>query len=369
MLEKIYSFFYPIITKSCCLSRCWKAGEVRFAMLLSGEDALIISDWDADGAVSAAILLYLQSSELFPQKKKLNVNLVPGGPRDAPSILKSIAGCPSYIAFLDIACNQSILESLGSLKSRCPSTEVIYIDHHFSTLECLKELRQHVSKLRVGSSKPTSLHLAEIAHELGKPLPERLEVFAKAVGYIELGKRPPDELMNAVSLVASIARALKLEKDSSFWTKMVRWMSNPLPIPMSKGDLEILNRVSEEAKKRDEELERAVEDFSIGAQRWGCFRFVDARKKWRRRGVSSLATRLSRKLRSPVALLASVKGGEILVIRTRNSAAKLIADELLSQGIGSDAGGHRNIVVVKLKEGYRLEKIRQILVTSCRYVS
>lgn len=338
-------------------------------MLLNKDDAIIISDWDADGAVSAAILLYLQTSESFPIKKKLNVILFPAGPRDASKVIKSILGCPSYIALLDIAYIPEILESLREFKQRCSESDVLYIDHHFSTLEHLNELRPYVSKLRVGSSKPTAMHLADIAHEIGKPLPERLEVFAKSVGFIELGKRPPDEMMNVVSLVASIARALKLEKDSSFWAKMVRWMSNPLPIPMSKADLDVLKRVSEEAKKRDEELDKAVEDLAIGAQRWGCFRFVDARKRWKRRGVSSLATRLSRKLKAPVALLASVKGGQILVIRTRNNAAKLIADEIAYEGLSSDVGGHGNIVVIKLKEGYNLDKIKQIIVRSCRYVS
>jgi single-stranded DNA-specific DHH superfamily exonuclease len=338
-------------------------------MLMSEEDALIISDWDADGAVSAAIFLDLQSSELFPVKKKINVNLIPAGPRDASKIIKSILGCPSYIALLDIAYIPEIVDSIRDFKQKCPNSEIIYIDHHFSTLEHLKELRQYISKLRVGSSKPTAMHLIDIAHEIGKPLPERLEVFARSVGYIELGKKPSEDMMNVVSLVASIARALKLEKDANFWRKMVRWMSNPLPIPMSKGDLEILNRVSEEAKKKDEELDRAVNDLAIGAQRWGCFRFIDARKRWKRRGVSSLATRLSRKLKSPVALLASVKGGQILVIRTRNNAAKLIADEIVSEGMSSDVGGHGNIVVIKLKEGYSIEKIKQILVRSCRYVA
>jgi hypothetical protein len=122
--------------------------------------------------------------------------------------------------------------------------------------------------------------------------------------------------------------------------------------------------VSEEAKKRDEELEKAVDDLTIGAQKVGCFKFIDARKRWKRRGVSSLATKLSRKMRSPVALLASIKDGEIMVVRTRNNAAKLI-----NEGIATDVGGHSNIVVIKLKQGYNIEKIKQILVRSCRYVS
>ncbi|MEM0060950.1 MAG: hypothetical protein QW726_03355 [Fervidicoccaceae archaeon] len=337
-------------------------------MLLTEDDALVLADWDADGAVSAAILLYLQSSEIFPARRKVNMNLIPSGPRDVERILKGIVGCPSYVALLDIAYIPEISEALKSFKERCPSSEIVYIDHHFSTLEHMRELRPLLSKHRIGGSKPTSLLLVELAHELGKPLPERLEVFAKSIGYIEMGRRPADEMMNVVSLVASIARALKLGKDSNFWNKMVKWMSNPIPIPMSKSDMEVLKRVNEEAKKRDEELDRAVEDLSIGAQKLGCFRFIDARKRWKRRGVSSLATRLSRKLRCPVALLASIKGGEILVIRTRNNAAKLIADELIAEGFSSDVGGHGNIVIIKLRENYNLERIKHILTRSCRFV-
>jgi hypothetical protein len=338
-------------------------------MLLSEDDAIVLADWDADGAVSAAIFLYLQTAEIFPKRKKLNVVLNPSNPREAIKFLSSIIGCPSYVAMLDIAFVPELLNAIKTFKEKCPSTDLIYIDHHFSTLEHLGELRPYLSRVRVGGSKPTSMHLADIAHELEKPLPERLEVFARAMGYIELGRKPPEDMMSVVSLVASIARALKLEKDSKFWDKMVKWLSSPLPIPMSKADLEILNKVSEEAKKRDEELEKAVDDLTIGAQKVGCFKFIDARKRWKRRGVSSLATKLSRKMRSPVALLASIKDGEIMVVRTRNNAAKLIAEELINEGIATDAGGHSNIVVIKLKQGYNIEKIKQILVRSCRYVS
>ncbi|HEW64431.1 hypothetical protein [Fervidicoccus fontis] len=337
-------------------------------MLLTKEDALIIGDWDADGAVSAAILSYMQNSRAYPSNKKLVVYVRPSGPRELRKVMNDYSGCPEFIAFLDIPYIQENFGIFEDIKKSCPNTQVIYVDHHFSTIDNVEVLRKFIDKFRLGKDKPTSMHLLDIAHEIKLQLPQRLELFAKALWYIELGRKPSDEIKETVRVVATISRALKLNREEKFWEKMVRWLSNPLPIPLGKSDLEILNKVEEEIKKRDEELEKAVEDLAISARRVGCFRFVDARKKWKRRGVSSLATRLARKFKAPVALLAKVKDGEILVIRTKNATAKKIADELYAIGMAVNTGGHRNISIVRLKSGYDLKKIEDVLVKYCRYI-
>ncbi len=332
------------------------------------DDGVIIADWDADGAVSAAILLYLQNNQLYPVKKKVDIHTFPSGPREIERLFNKFSGCPAYYAFLDIPFTTELGRVFERIKKECPNTMIVYIDHHFSSLENLGVIRKYVDKLRIGKSKPTSMHLNDIAIDVGKKLPERLRLFAESIGFIELGRRPPEDMLQVVELVASLARALKLERKRDFWTKMVKWMSSPLPIPLSKSDMEILERVKEESQKKDEELEKAATDLAVSALKVGCFRFIDARRKWKRRGVSSLATRLARKLRSPIALLATLGDGEILVIRTRNNAAKLIADEIQQAGYAEDIGGHGNLSIVKLKKEYNFNEIKKILLRSCRFV-
>jgi hypothetical protein len=335
---------------------------------LSKEDGVVIADKDADGAISAAIITFLQNKKVFPVKQKVVLHILPVSPHGIEKFLTSFTGCPVYYAFLDLPYTDEIGLVLERIRRECPGTKIFYIDHHFSSIENIAIIRKYVDFYRISESKPTSMHLSDIASEKGVRLSEKLRLYARAIGYIELGKKPPSSMAKVVEMVASIARALKLEKSSDFWQKIVRWMSSSLPIPLSKSDMEVLDRVAEESVKKDKELEDAVTDLSISAQKLGCFRFIDARKKWKRKGVSSLATRLARKMRSPVALLAILKNQEILVIRTRNDAAKIIASELYDNGLVEDIAGHSNLSIVRLKKNYDFKKLKEILIRSCRYV-
>ncbi len=334
-----------------------------------GEEGVVVGDWDADGAVSTAIVLYLQSSQVFPLEERVETHVFPSSGREVLGLFRRFHGCPRYVALLDLPYTPEVQQVLERLRRECSETRVVYVDHHLTSLENLGFLREHTSFVRVGRSKPTSLHLVDIARERGKSLPSKLKAYAEAVGYIELGRRPPPEAAKVVELMASISRALKLEHSREFWEKMVRWMANPLPIPLSRSDQEILERVKEEAQRRDEELEEAATSLAIGAEKVGCFRFIDARRKWKRRGVTSLATRISRNVRAPVALLAKLGEDTILVIRTRNNAAKLIGDELVEKGLAVDVGGHGNLAVVKLRRDHDLQRVKQILLRSCRFVA
>ncbi len=335
---------------------------------LNRDDGVIIADRDADGAVSAAILLYLQGKRAFPLKKKVVVNLFPSGPHSIQKVYRQFAGCPGFLALLDIPYTEEVGEVLRSVREKCKDTLLIYVDHHFSSVERLGEIRGYCDYCIVNERVPTSMHLVRLAERLGFRLPEKLLLYSKAIGYIELGRRPPKEFSRVVEIVASIARALKLERSDDFWKKIVKWLASSLPIPLSKSDSEVLERVEQEIAMRDKELDEAVTDLSITARRVGCFRFVDARKRWRRRGVSSLATRLARKMRSPIALLARLGDEEILVIRTRNKSARIIAAEMEEEGLAMDTAGHSNLAIVKLRKGYDQKKLRDILIKSCRFV-
>ncbi len=333
-----------------------------------GVEGVVIGDWDADGAVSAGILVYLQESGVFPVKGGVQeIHLYPASAHEAWRVLQSFSGCPRFYALLDIPLTRRLLEALSRVRSSCRDTLIVYIDHHVSTLEELRALKSVADVVVVGKDKPTAMHLVELSAKLGKKLPSKLVKFAEAIRFIELGLKPPETLKNIVKIAAGISRALKLERSRSFWEKMVRWFANPLPMPLSKSDLEVLERVEREARSRDTELEDAALTLAVSAERVGCFRFIDARRKWKRRGVTSLATRLSRKLRAPVALLSTLGDRDILVIRTRSGAAKLIGDELVASGQAVDVGGHSNIAIVLLRDGYDLRKIKEILLKACRY--
>uniref|UniRef100_A0A7J3ZNM7 Phosphoesterase n=1 Tax=Fervidicoccus fontis TaxID=683846 RepID=A0A7J3ZNM7_9CREN len=336
-------------------------------MIWSGNEAIVVADWDADGCVSAAILLYLLRSKTLAYECSVEeVQLFPANSRETIWVFEEHKGCPCLVAFLDIPFTGEMRELLKVISRRCASTKVLYVDHHPITLERLEELKSLVSDAMVSRSEPTVKLLVSFAEKKGKRIPHKLLKYAEAVRLMELGLKPPEHLSNIVKLVASISRALKLERNRELWEKMALWMSNPLPIPLSKSELEVLRRVEEELKRRDKELEDAAISLAISAEKLGCFRFVDARRKWKRRGATSLATRLSRILKAPTALLVRLGHLEVLVIRARNAAAKSIGEELIREGLALDVGGHPNLAVVRLKRDYDLSRIKQILLQACR---
>lgn len=331
-------------------------------LILNQDYIAVIADWDADGAVSAAIVTYAQVHDGFPLDGKRTIVYYPTGAREVSHFTKRYEGCAGAYVILDIPLTSELEGVMNTLIKECRDSKLVYVDHHPITFEKIGNMMDKFLIIGINMRKPTSYQLVEILEKRGIKIPQKLKLYAEAVKVIELGKRPSEDLAKIVELVASISRALKLEHRPEFWEKMVRWMSNPLPIPLSKDDLEILERVKREVAEKDKEIEKAAIDLAITAEKVGIFKFIDARKKWKRRGVTSLATRISRNLRAPVALLATLGNSSILVIKTRNNSAMIIGNSMVEEGLAIDVGGHGMIAVVKLKNDFDLKKLKEILI-------
>jgi single-stranded DNA-specific DHH superfamily exonuclease len=346
-----YRYFYNIVLQ-----------EVILVLILNQDFVAVIADWDADGAVSAAIITYTQIHDGFPLEGKRTIIYYPTGAREVAHFNKKYEGCAGAFVILDIPLTSELEALLNKVFNECKDSKVVYVDHHPITFEKVGNLMDKFYVIGMNMRKPTSYQLVEILEKRGLKIPQKLKLYAEAVRIIELGKRPGEDLAKIVELVASISRALKLEHKPEFWEKMVKWMSNPLPIPLSKDDLEILERVKKEVAEKDKEIEKAAVDLAITAEKVGVFKFIDARKKWKRRGVTSLVTRISRNLRAPVALLANLGNSSILVIKTRNNSAMIIGNSLVEEGLAIDVGGHGMIAVVKLKNDFDLKKLKEVLI-------
>lgn len=331
-------------------------------MILNGDIVVVIADWDADGAVAASIITYTQMHEKFPLNGKKSILYYPTGAREVAHFSKKYDGCAGSYVFLDIPLTRELECVLNKIFNECKDSKTVYIDHHPITFERIGGYMDKFYVVGTNLRKPTSYQLVEMLEKRDISIPHKLKLYAEAVRIIELGKRPPDDIAKIVELIASISRALKLEHKPDFWEKMVRWMSNPLPIPLNKDDLEVIERVKREVAEKDKEIERAAVDLAISAEKVGVFRFIDARRRWKRRGVTSLATRLSRSLKSPVALLSTLGDSTILVLKTRNNSAMIIGNVMVDEGLAVDVGGHGMIAVVKLKDEPDIKKLKEILI-------
>jgi len=100
----------------------------------------------------------------------------------------------------------------------------------------------------------------------------------------------------------------------------------------------------------------------MSAKRIGFMKFVDARRKWRGRGASALASKLFKILRQPVAVLIERDDGvRLLIIRSRGVKAYKIAVGLLEKGVAENIGGHSSLAVVRLRDGVEPEILEPLL--------
>jgi len=326
----------------------------------------VIADWDADGATSAAMIYYAQYyRKVYPVRGRREVLLEPAGPRGFPDALGHILspGCPEALVVLDIPLTPKVHEALLEYARRCPGSRTIYIDHHFSTLYNSKQLYEITEEVFLGH-KPAALLTFQLLRSLGvRHLTPRLTAFMKAVGVLERSGRPVTEAeARVVRLAASISKASTVLRDKELWRKLVRWLASPLPQD-APIDLTTVERVVKIAEESDRELLEKARDLAFSARRIGYIRFIDARRRWRGRGASALASKLYRILnRQPVALLVQRDDGALLLIlRSRGRGAYRVAVGLMREGLAENIGGHSGLAVVKLQQGVDMAKLEQAL--------
>ncbi len=324
----------------------------------------VIADWDADGATSAAMIVYAQEHRhLYPLRGRHSVEAYPSGPRGFPDALREACTpeCPEALVVLDIPFTERVYASLKAMEKRCGSTRVIYIDHHYSSLYAVNRLQELTEEVYLGH-KPTAILTYNILASLGlRKLTPRLAAFMKAVGVLEKSRKPTPGEVRIIRLAASISKASTVLRDRELWLRLVRWLASPLPAG-TPVDMKVIRRVLEVAEKTDKEIEERAKELAFSARRVGFIKFVDARGRWRGRGASALASKLFKILHQPVALLVRRDdGAELLIIRTRGVKAYRIAVGLLRQGLADNIGGHSSLAVVKLVQGVDMGRLEEAL--------
>jgi len=326
------------------------------------EPVIIIADWDADGVVSAAMILYSQSYlGIYPLRGKRSVELKPATPRTLSEALRPRLeyGCPECVVFLDIPFTKYNYSILKDFRRKCKETRMIYVDHHLSTIYHSQLLEKIMDEVIVGRSA-TVILIYQLLKSLGVKLTIRLDSFAQAVNFMERGAKAPPELSNMVKLASAISKALKAEHDLSLWERLIKWMASPLPFTTPPP----LDKAIEKAKQLATEADKAIKDIAIdlamSAQKIGYLRFVDARKITNV-SATALASKIRHILKQPVALLARKEKFEVLVIKAPRGLAAKIAGTIYSSGIAEDIGGHASLAVLKLKKDIDLNTLLEIL--------
>lgn len=341
-----------------------KSAEKRRSLV--PEPVAVIADWDADGATSAAMIYYAQYyRKVYPLRGRHEVLLEPAGPRGFPEALRHVlenGRCPEALVVLDIPFTPKVQEALESYVKQCPSSRIIYIDHHFSTLYNSKKLYELTEEVFLGH-KPAAILTFQLLRSLGvRHLTPRLTAFMKAVGVLERSGRVMSEAeARVVRLAASISKASTVLRDKELWRKLVRWLASPLPQD-APIDLTTVERVVKIAERSDQEIMEKARDLAFSARRLGYIKFIDARRKWSGRGASALASKLYKILKQPVALLVERDdGARLLILRTKGRGAYRVAVGLMKEGVAENIGGHGGLAVVKLRDDVDLNKLQEVL--------
>ncbi len=331
---------------------------------------LVAGDWDADGVVSSAIIVYTQEKlSEYPLRNVSIVEKKPADPDRIRYIINNISAPYNLVVFLDLPYAPFIGNVIRMLKQHFGVEKIMYVDHHLSTIQHEDELRKVVDFLLVDHKKPTvGLIMDELARN-GVRIHKRLESFATAVEYMDAGRRVPPEYMKIFELTKLMSKALTAVRDESLWTKIVDWLADPTPLPMPL-DEQVMSKVREIVEKRDNELKETAMSLAIEAVKVGDLRFIDARKKWKKRGATALASKLASILKAPVALLVDThKNHSLLVIKASRGRAYRIAKYLVGEGIAFDIAGHPNLAIVRVEKDVDKKNILDALQQALFYTS
>ncbi len=339
----------------------------------SRQRALIIGDWDADGVIASAEIVYAQEVlGLFPAKCKCPIELAPASPRTLQSVLEGYRGsCWCCLVLLDIPFTNDVESALEAFMSAQQSLgckpRLYYFDHHKTTLESATKIEEKYSGLVFVGVSPTSVLVKAFLESMGAKLTPRLRDLVSGAAVLEgggwLSRAVRGVSDGIVKMTASISKVLNQTKDPELWRRYVKWAASVLPFeptPLAHSNpLEEGMSISEES---DREIRQVAVDLAMSAKPVGFLKFVDARGKWSKGGSSALASAIYKMVKCTVALLVSKQDGtNLLIIRSSHGEAMSIAEELLKAGIAADIGGHHNIASLRLKEEVTVQQLEDAL--------
>ena len=325
----------------------------------------VIGDWDADGVVSAAMIVYSQEViGRFPLNGRNRVRLLPSSPRTLPDSIVDL-DCHDAVVILDIPYTRDVEKALEYLASICGgSSKIYYFDHHSSTIENVGVIEERFDAYIVVGRSPTSIIVKNFLERLNIKFPVRLAEFAKAVGILEKGLKA-EASKQMVSLAASISKLFNRYKSRDLWVSYVKWLSSPLPfekppIPNITGDP--LKAGIEASRELDAEAKNLAMDLIFKAKNLGYVKLVDARGMRGKGSVMGVVSALYKMVKFPIAVLVSKATGEtLLVIRSPDERARRLAEKLASIGLLEDIGGHESLTVSKVREGVKLRDLEDAL--------
>ncbi len=308
---------------------------------------LVVGDWDADGIVSSAEVVYAQEFlGIYPVKGRNRVCLKPASPRTLSEALAGEGG--DVLVVLDIPFTRTVSECLPDLRKRFK--KIIYVDHHLSTIVHVDRIERVVDEVLVGKS-PTALLVAHVIRSLGGRLSPRLEAFVSATAYAEKGgKARVDKRL--VELVVKISKYLSITRDANVWEKLVRWLASPLSMAAMPFSQSIVSLIKEdEVVRESERIKQLATELAPSAIRLPSLRVVDARKV-RDAKVSALASQLYRIFRMPVLVIGRRGDGLLVAIRSKDDMPYRLAMELYKRGALKDVGGHQSLAIGLLSDEY-----------------
>ncbi len=325
-------------------------------------------DWDADGIVATALLVYSQEKlGVFPLKTNAVVEKKPVDPERIKYIFSDLKGTYDLMILLDLPYTSKVPKVLNMLRKHFSIKKIIYIDHHLSSITYKEELEKFVDELILDHRYPTAVLVYNLLIKNNIHIHVRLKSFVEVVKYMDSGKKVPSQMLKLFELIKTLSKALTITRDEDLWTKIVDWLASPSPLPIPLEE-NVLKKVEKSIKERDQLVEETALDLAVSAIRIGSFRFIDARKKWKYRGASALASKLASILRSPVIVWVDTnKPYTLLVIKALKGKAYRVAKYLLGEGIGLDIAGHPNLAIVKLAKDLDKEKLLEELYRAVYY--
>ncbi len=326
----------------------------------------LVGDWDADGVVSAAEVYYAQHSAMrFPYPGKAYIKMAPSGPRGLSKRLEE--GCDDYLVLLDIPYTREVAEALYRYRQSCGKANIIYFDHHSTTINSAKEIEERFRVLVYTGNEPTSALVREILERAGVRLHPRLNNYVEAVRVLEGGGKRQTRLPSKfIDIAATISKNLNRARDESLWVAYVKWIASPLPfdditLPI-RPDEDFVTATIKASEEADKEIRDAAMELAMAAEQVGMTMFVDARRRWRRPGATALASQIHKILKAPVAVLIERDDkARILIIRSSRGEAGRLVDELSRLGAVDDTGGHENVATARLSEEVTLQGLKDLL--------